>query len=74
MGSDDIHHPVAKLIAGLTTVATIDLLTTAGKVCGALVSIWLLGELLWKRVIRPMLRLMYPGAEVFRKTDRAPLE
>lgn len=74
MGSDEINHPVAKLVAGLATVLTIDFLTTAGKVCGALVSIWLLGELVWKRVARPLLRNAFPNVAAFGKTGPAPLE
>lgn len=57
---DSISHPVAKFIAAGSVFLTIDFLTAAGKIAGAVLSIALLSEWLWKRLARPLLvRLGY---------------
>lgn len=51
-----IPHPLAKFLAALSIVFTIDFLTATGKVAGALLSIALLSEWVWKKLLRPYLR------------------
>lgn len=50
--NNDIHHPWAKAIAALSGVAMLDWLTTAGKVCAALYAILVLGEWVYKRLVK----------------------
>lgn len=53
--NNEIHHPFAKLIAAIGVYFTIDMLTTAGKVAGAILTICLLAEWVWKRILKPLL-------------------
>lgn len=53
--NDDINHPVAKFLAAIGVYFTIDWLTAAGKVAGAILTICLLAEWVWKRLLKPLL-------------------
>lgn len=53
MGDSPIHHAGVKLVTAVGVAMTIDLWTTIGKLCAASYSILILGEWVWKRVIRP---------------------
>lgn len=64
---DEINHPFAKFIAALGVYFTIDALTTAGKVAGAILTICLLAEWVWKRIVKPL--LINTGAMIGRPRD-----
>lgn len=49
-----IHHAVIKVVSAVGVFMTIDLWTTAGKVCAATYSMLIMAEWLWKRVIKPL--------------------
>lgn len=49
-----IHHAGAKFAAAFGVFATIEWWTNVGKVCGALLSLALLTEWVWKKLIKPL--------------------
>ena len=51
--NNDINHPLAKFLAALGTLATMDFWSSAGKLAAALLSIAMLSEWIWKRLIKP---------------------
>ena len=54
---DEIHHPITKVIltaGAYVSIAWLDILTTAGKVCAALTAIAIFSEWAWKRVLKPV--------------------
>ena len=55
--TDEINHPVIKGGASLLSFMALyfDWFSLAGKLCAAATAIYLFGELVWKRAIKPML-------------------
>jgi hypothetical protein len=78
LAGHDISHPVAKFIAAISVYITIDWLTAAGKVAGALLSMALLSEWVWKRIVKPLLIrtgvIRGKRRDFLESTDRGELE
>ena len=50
-----ISHPIVKGAIALGSFVAIDWLTTAGQICAALTAIALFSELVWKKVVKPLI-------------------
>lgn len=76
-GPDPIKAPVLKALAAALTALSIEHLIVIGQVAGALYAVAVLGEWVWKRMAKPLLRQIgwmkrAPGGKLF--TDHAPLD
>lgn len=70
---DEIHHPIVKALVAsgaYVSIAWLDVLTTAGKVCAALTAIAIFTEWLWKRIVKPAaLRLGWIKSRVWAPSE-----